>query len=130
MENMEENTKTETESSYQQYRKMGGVINEKDYKSALDRAKNAAALDNKSLILQVELIARKAGIALQNPEGALDQRIILYGILRTDINQGEKYHHSQMSDQQLFAEALRMLKDEESLKKLIEAYPNIFDERA
>ena len=118
MENMEENTKTETESSYQQYRKMGGVINEKDYKSALDRAKNAAALDNKSLILQVELIARKAGIALQNPEGALDQRIILYGILRTDINQGEKYHHSQMSDQQLFAEALRMLKDEESLKKI------------
>lgn len=65
-------------------------------------------------------------MALHNSEDALDQRTILYGILRTDANAGEKYHHSQMGDQQLFAEALRMLGDEQSLKKLIEAYPNIF----
>ena len=30
-----------------------------------------------------------------------------------------------MSDQKLFAEALRMLGDADSLKKLIEAHPNI-----
>ena len=130
MENTEENTKKETESSYQQYLAMGGIINEKDYQSALDRAKSAVALDNKSLILQVESIARKAGIALHNSESTPDPRVVLYGILRMDANPGMQYHHNQMGDQKLFAEALRMSGDKESLKKLIEAYPNIFDERA
>jgi len=36
-----------------------------------------------------------------------------------------EHHHSQMSDQRLFAETLRMLGDVASLGKLIEAYPSI-----
>lgn len=129
MKNEQENAEEGLKSSYESYQSMGGVINEKDYQSALDRAKNTLMLDNKSLILQAESIAKKSGIVLYNSDGVLDQKLILYGILRTDNNPGEQYHHSTMGDQRLFAEALRMLGDEDSLKKLIEAYPNIFDER-
>ena len=58
--------------------------------------------------------------------GVVDSKIILYGILRGDVRpEGVEYHHDEMSDQRLFAEALRMLGDAESLDKMIEAYPNI-----
>ena len=51
----------------------------------------------------------------------------LYAVLRADANvDKEKYHHSQMSDQRLFAEALRMLGDTVSLRKFIAAHPHIF----
>jgi|SRR3989338_10054939 len=126
MENSQENIEKDSLYSYRQYQEFGGIINEKDYQNVLTRAENMATLDNKSLILQIESIAKVSGIILRNSEAALDKRIILYGILRTSVNAGEKYHHSQMGDQQLFAEALRMLGDKDSLQKLIKAYPNIF----
>lgn len=126
MESEQENIKDDSKDLYQQYQELGGIINEKDYQSALDRVQKMSELNNKSLIAQAELIANKSGIILHNSDGVLDPRIILYGILRIDINPGEKYHHSQMGDQQIFAEALRMLGDADSLKKLIEAHPNIF----
>jgi len=126
MENVKENVEKDSKHSYPRYKALGGIINEKDYKSALDRAQSMAALENKSLVLQAKMIAEESGIALHSLEIASDPRVILYGILRTEVNPGEKYHHSQMGDQQLFAEALRMLEDEDSLKKLIEAHPNIF----
>ena len=111
--------------SYQQYQELGGIINEEDYQSALARAKNTATLDA-ILIKQSELIARVAGIELRNAKDSLDQRTVLYGILRTDAKPKEvKYHHSQMCDQRLFAEALRMLGDTDSLNKLISAHPHI-----
>lgn len=113
-----------TQEGYQQYQELGGIINEEDYKSALARAKDATARD-KTRIAQAENIAQRAGITLENSEDALDPRTVLYGVLRRDRKPGVKYHHSQMNDQRLFAEALRMLGDAESLKKLIEAHPNI-----
>lgn len=116
---------TKENNCYQQYQELGGIINEKDYQSALARAKDTTTL-NITLIKQLEFIARVAGIELRNAKDSIDQRTMLYGILRTDTGpEGVKYHHSQMSDQRLFAEALRMLGDTDSLNKLINTHPNI-----
>lgn len=116
---------TQENKSYRQYWESGGIINEKDYESVLTRARNTTTLD-KTLIQQAENIAKFAGIELNNTEDGIDQRIILYGILRSDVKPEEvKSHHSQMSDQGLFVEALRMQGDTESLDKMIRAYPNI-----
>jgi len=117
--------KEEGGGAYNQYRELGGIINEQDYKSALTRAENAPTFD-KTLKIQAEVIARFAKIELQNTEDVIDPRIILYGILRNDVRpEGVEHHHDEMSDQRLFVEALRMLGDTESLNKMIEAYPNI-----
>lgn len=116
---------TKDKKSYHQYWELGGIINEKDYKNALARAKNTTTID-KIQIKQAKGIAKFAGIELHNTENAIDPRIILYGILRSDVAPMEvTSHHSQMSDQCLFVEALRMLGDVESLNKMIRAYPNI-----
>ena len=110
---------------YQRYRELGGVINEKDYESALAMARNAIT-PNGMLIKQAELIAQTAEIELCNAKGAVDQRVILYGVLRTDTRpEKTQYHHSQMCDQRLFAEALRMLGDVDSLNKLVDAYHKV-----
>lgn len=117
---------TKENNFYKRYQELGGIINEKDYKSALVKAKNTAML-NTILIKQLEHIAEFAGIRLHSAKDVIDERIILYVILRTDTKSKEEaeYHHSQMSDQRLFAEALRMLGDVDSLNKLINAHPNI-----
>jgi len=113
------------DNSYGHYLELGGIINEKDYESAIARAKNTAA-PNMMLIKKAERIAKFAGIKLRHAENSPDQRTILYAILRADTGPAElEYHHDQMSDQRLFAEALRMLEDVDSLDKLINAYPHI-----
>ena len=111
---------------YEQYKELGGIINREDYENALARARDAATAPEKMLVGQAELMAEFAGIELHNTKDAIDQRITLYETLRADSKPEEiKYHHSQMSDQRLFAEVLRMLGDTDSLEKLIQAYPNI-----
>lgn len=127
--NGEEGTKKEgagdaPENTYERYKSLGGIINEKDYQSALDRAKHTTTFDL-TLITQTETVARAGGILLHNAENSLDPRTILYGILRRDTNPEAKYHHSSMSDQRLFAEVLRMLGDTDSLQKLIQAHSHI-----
>ena len=113
------------ENSYLRYVELGGIINGKDFQSSLARSKETTTLD-KTSIAQAEVIANRSGIVLHNSKDSLDPRTMLYGILRSDTNPKEaKYHHSQMSDQRLFAEALRMLGDADSLEKLIAAHPNI-----
>lgn len=107
---------------YQRYQELGGIINEKDCKSALARAKKATTLNN-ALISQAAGIAKKAGIILHSSKDVIDPRVVLYGVLRTDSRpEGVKHHHSQMSDQRLFAEALRMLGDTDVLNKLVDTY--------
>ena len=108
--------------NYQRYLELGGIIYKKDYDNALERAENTTAIDE-ILIMQADNIAKFAEIQLS---GRLDKRTILYGILRRDVRPKEvEHHHSRMSDQQIFVEALRMLGDAESLDKMIKAYPNI-----
>ena len=110
---------------YKRYAELGGIINEKDYGNVVLRVANTITLEH-HLIGQAELIAKFAGIELCNTKDALDQRVVLYGILRNDSKpEGVAHHHSQMGDQRLFAEACRILGDVESLQKMIAAFPNI-----
>lgn len=118
------------EDSYARYLKLGGVINEKDYQKAIDQTLEPT-LDRhdpevRNRISQAEEIARHAGIRLNNLEKVLDPRVLLYVLLRSDVKPKDvKYHHSQMSDQKIFGEVLRMYEDADSLNKLIKAYPGI-----
>lgn len=120
------------ESNYEDYKKLGGIINQGDYERILGEAKNRKILDEKnpeirSTIKQGEVIAEFAKIILNNPEDNLDSKIVLYVLLRTDFQpEGKQNHHGQMSDQKLFGEAVRMTGDAAALNKLIAAYPNIF----
>ena len=127
--NMKESFSSQDKNSYQHYMELGGIINEKDYQSALDRSKQTITLDKTSevQVSEVSGIARFSRIALHNSKDSLDPRVALYIILRSDFKSKEEveYHHSDMIDQRIFAQVLRMLGDADSLKKLIEAYPNI-----
>ncbi|KKT41925.1 MAG: hypothetical protein UW30_C0003G0025 [Candidatus Giovannonibacteria bacterium GW2011_GWA2_44_13b] len=110
---------------YTRYTELGGIINEKDYESALGREPE---IDHKTLqyMKAAENIAKRAGIELKNTENNADPKIKLYAVLRGDQKPSDvEYHHEQMSDQRLFAEAMRMLDDNDALQKLIRAYPNI-----
>lgn len=136
-----------SKSGHRRYLELGGIINENDFESALDRmgperdhegSQRASvsygvgsALDRKEPSVRASIsqaigIAEYAGIELSGPEDGFDPRVVLYVILRSDVRpEGVKYHHSQMSDQRIFGEVLRMLEDAASLDKLIRAYPNI-----
>jgi hypothetical protein len=116
---------TPEKNSYQRYLDLGGIINEDDYDSALKRAGGATKISEVT-IMQAENIARFSGIELRDIDGTIDPRVTLYGILRNDARpEGVKYHHDQMSDQQIFVEALRMFGNTESADKVIKAHPNI-----
>lgn len=111
----------EEKSLYVKYIESGGILNEQDFyrilKKNVDISKEDAEL-NKQTELQAEEMAKFAGI-----EHGADHAIELYGIMRHDDKpENAQYHHSQMSDQSLFAEALRMSGNIDSLNKFIEAY--------
>ncbi len=110
--------------SYAGYISHGGLINETDYQSALTRSRGAKVGD--STRNQAEGIARFAGLDLGALRGEIDPSA-LYGILRNDTAPREVvHHHSQMSDQKLFVEMLRMLEEGEAVRMVQDAYPNIF----
>lgn len=142
---------TSEENGYQRYLELSGIISKEDYAGALERAKNATALD-KTLVIQAENTAKFAGIELHNTEDSLDPRIVLYVILRgpnpekpvddnqpsikpksiyfdgvsIDDNAGPqekpKHPHRQLTDPSLFREVLRMLGDTDALNKMKAAY--------
>src|SRR3990167_9251575 len=103
-----EATPENLENNYQRYLELGGIINEEDYRSALDRMNNA--LDKKSpeirnSIQQAVDIARHTKTELNDSEDVLDPKIMLYVILRFDVKPEDvEHHHSQMSDQRIFGE--------------------------
>ena len=140
----------EEKNPYQQYLESGGAFNEKDYENAIQKVRDAMEMTThempseqekpienqaqhqlKTMVenetppekhaqLQVKMIAEYAGIELNKDKA--DQRAVLYGILRDNSQSKEtQSRYSQMSDQRLFAEALRMLEDKDALNKLIEA---------
>jgi len=114
----------EERGAYDRYQELGGIINEQDFADTLARAGEIETF-KQTLVWQAEGIAAHAGIDLEGERGP-DPRVKLYAVLRTDTKPEDvEHHHSQMSDQRLFAEVLRMLGDAESLDKIIAAYPNI-----
>lgn len=117
--------------NYRQYLELGGIINEDDYRSAIKRMIGALAIGIKtprvrSSVAQARCIAEYSGIRLSDSEDAPDPRVTLYVVLRGDTQPDDvKHHHSQMTDQRIFAEVLRMAGDKDSLDKLVKAYPHI-----
>lgn len=118
-------------NGYRHYQELSGRINQKDYKRILLKVEGAAT-PNAASIAQAEFIAKTAGIVLDNETGGVDKRVVLYGIMRNDPVPSDSErtgiyndHYTRMSDQQLFAEALRMVGDSDSLQKLISKHPNI-----
>lgn len=112
--------------SYAGYVRCGGLINETDYQSAMERAD--AGKVNEVLERHVENMAEFSGVSLDaiRIETGIDPRV-LYGILREDVGaEGLKHHHSQMSDQKLFVETLHMLQKDDAACAVENAYPNIF----
>jgi len=105
---------------YEQYRRLGGIINEQDYRSIRYFAAYIKPRDSLRLS-QVKTIARFSGIDFVSEEAE-----ILYDVMRTDSKPpGVKHHHIQMCDQRLLAEAFRMTGEVASLQKLISAHPRI-----
>lgn len=113
--------------SYAGYVQNGGRINEEDYRSVLLRAQNGKVSEGARH--QAEGIARFSGIALDTFQSHIDPRA-LYGVLRSDTEPtpptNVRHHHSQMSDQELFMEMLRMLEEGDAIRLVENAYPNIF----
>jgi hypothetical protein len=111
--------------SHEEYLRLGGIINEKDYNSAVSRAAQTTTL-NGYLVTQMTVMARFAGIKLVNHKNTPDPRTVMYGTLRHDTApESVLHHHSNMSDQRLLAEVLRAFGDIDSLEKLVQAHPNI-----
>ncbi|MEK7138684.1 MAG: hypothetical protein AAB799_00705 [Patescibacteria group bacterium] len=109
------------EYSYEHYKELGGIINEEDYASSLEKSRSLTSVD-KNYIRQAQNIAGVAGIELKISDKE-DPRIKLYSVLRSDIKpENTKHHHGQMSDQRLFLEVLRMLEDAGSAEKMKTAY--------
>ena len=115
---------------YERYQELGGRINQEGYERILLRAGGAPAPSTVS-IAQAKGIANFAGIVLDNETSGVDKRVALYGIMRNDSVPTDpensplyKNHYTRMSDQQLFAEVLRMVGDNDSLQKLISSHPH------
>jgi|SRR3989344_6400895 len=121
------------ECDYRRYLELSGIINETDYQSAMNRISGMCRIvmfesssSIQSRVGQVGWIAKYSGIELLGPEYVPDPRILLYVILRGDTRpEGVRHHHSQMSDQRIFGEVLRMLGDTDSFDKLVKAHPHI-----
>ncbi|GEM_PF-3168975 len=118
--------------NYQNYLALGGTINKEDYESILKKAetlkiRNSTDPSVECCIRQLENMARFSGIELHNEGVIPGSKIMLYVSVRVDFkNGGLQDHYTQLNDQRMFAEVLRILGDADSLKKLSQAYPHIF----
>jgi hypothetical protein len=107
--------------SYEKYKVSGGRLSPEEYRNVL--ARFADGKENPSASLSsahANSMARAAGITLTS------EAVSLYGKLRAEQPDPEKEHYSEMSDQQLLAEALRISGDTRSLTAFMEKYPHIF----
>lgn len=103
--------------SYAEYIRHGGRINETDYQSALSRVQIGNA--NENFKKNAKNMADFYGISLKELRSEIDP-CVLYAILREDIGARElEYHHSQMGDQQILVEALRMLEQDTAAQIII-----------
>lgn len=92
----------EEKRPYHRYQKLGGIINEKDYDSALSRLKETEIrqmMPNESQIKQVKNMAKYAGIEL-GFEAHAYRTVKLYSILRSDrLPEEIKQLRDKMDDQ-------------------------------
>ena len=113
----------ENEHEYKEYKALGGILDEMEYRNVLGRIDSSRNVPpNSPTSLQAKVMANVAGITL-SPE-----TVVLYGILRNDVKPSPdtKNHYSTLTDQKLFAEALRMVGDKDSLATFIEKNARIF----
>lgn len=129
---------------YARYKSLGGVIDKGACQDIWTEAAGITYVD-KALSLQADHYALESGVPLWKADpfdkvkvvwksgiwvtlysaDQVDDATVLYGVLRSGINPEPEFHHSQMCDQRLFAEALRMLGRRPEIKRVIAAYPNI-----
>lgn len=108
--------------NYERYKVLGGTISEEEYKNVLLR-KTVGGTMRPERIEQARVIAQAADIPVR------DEVVALYAILRGDttpLAARGKEHHSKKNDPEVFREALRMVGDIDSIRKLETAYPAVF----
>ena len=118
------NESAENVYKYKEYKALGGILDEMEYQDVLGRIDSSRNIPPYSpTSLQAEVMAKFAGITL-SPE-----TVALYGVLRNDVkpDPDTEEHYSTLNDQKLFAEALRMVGDKDSLATFIEKHPHIFN---
>jgi hypothetical protein len=135
------NALAEVPEKMKEFKAMSEMLIAQSQASSLMSPAQRADIERLSIqMTPVKIMAGVAGISLEADDalekvvgtelGAVkfikDPRAVLFTILRghTDTA-GEGNHHSQMNDQSLFVEALRMFGDQESFKKLDEAHPRM-----
>ncbi len=113
--------------SYGRYLALGGRIDEENYGRVMKRVIAESGLVQHFARIQTSTTAAISGISLcaVRDETGVDPRFI-YGILRHDVaSDNIKHHHSQMSDQELLVESLRMLERKEESLAVIAKHPHI-----
>lgn len=109
-------------NSYESYRSRKGILNQEAYARALVRAADPSAEINPRYMGHAKLIAEFSGIELSG------ETLKLYAILRDDDTKSQETGlHVPGGDRHLLAEVLYREEKYDALKKLVEAYPNIFN---
>jgi len=120
---------SEKKYTYAGYLAHGGRIDEATYNSVMQRVGEDPAADFAEDFAdsQTKITADISGISLDaiRNETGIDPRFI-YGVLRHDMGpDGVEHHHSQMSDQQLLVESLRMLEQGSAVGAVIDKHPHM-----
>lgn len=118
----------ESPYSYEGYVAMGGRIDEENYHRVMKRASEESGhFTVDQMRDQTRLTAEISGISLDaiRDDVGIDPRCI-YEILRHDVKPVDaEHHHSQMCDQKLLVESLRMLEQGDAAQAIINRHPNI-----
>jgi hypothetical protein len=113
-------------TSYEQYRKLGGIL-DPDRFMKLSGTVRMDCLQTKICITQITTIALAAKIDLDGASILCDETIAVYKVLRmsTITDAGAPNPVRMLSDEQILADALRIVADVDSLGKLSQAFPHI-----
>jgi|GEM_PF-3164036 len=112
--------------SYEQYQESGGILEHAPFKKLLRKAE-IDIQESKMCAAQVTAIAQAAKIDLDGAGNLSNETVAVYKLLRTNAIADVYFinHHRGMCDIQIFADALRIVQDDDSLEKLSRAFPHI-----
>jgi hypothetical protein len=105
---------------YEKYKTLGGALSPEEYQDILKRVADGKNVPSSSPRSAANFMAQVAGITL-SPE-----TVTIYGILSDERPNLATERPNEMGDQELLAEALRIVGDTRSLAAFIEKYPHIF----